>query len=126
MRAARSRHPRGRPVRVLAQPARPRRRRRAADARLHLGRYAERRRRRRASAPPGFAGPPLPQPRPAVFARAATWCGFGEYLTRRLTGRLQASISMASGTGLMDQTTGGWDRELLAACDIGPERLPPI
>ena len=68
----------------------------------------------------------LRQARPAVFARAATWCGFGEYLTRRLTGGLQVSISMASGTGLMDQTTGGWDRELLAACDIGPERLPPI
>jgi len=64
--------------------------------------------------------------RPEVFARATTWCGFAEYLLWRLTGRLQASLSMASGTGLLDQRAGAWDSTMLAACDIGRDRLPPI
>jgi gluconokinase len=64
--------------------------------------------------------------RPEVFARAATWCGFAEYLLLRLTGRSRASLSMASGTGLLDQWAGKWDADMLAACEIGPERLPPI
>jgi len=64
--------------------------------------------------------------RPDVYARAATWCGFGEYLLLRLTGLTRASLSMASGTGLLDQRAGAWDAEMLAACGIGPERLPPL
>jgi gluconokinase len=64
--------------------------------------------------------------RPDVFARAATWCGFAEYLLLRLTGRLRASVSMASGTGLLDQRAGAWDTGMLDACGIGPGRLPPI
>lgn len=64
--------------------------------------------------------------RPDVYARAATWCGFGEYLLLRLTGRIRASLSMASGTGLLHQRAGTWDAEMLAACGIGPERLPPL
>ncbi len=64
--------------------------------------------------------------RPDVFARAATWCGFAEYLLARLTGILQASVSMASGTGLLDQETLAWDAPLLAESAIGPDRLPAI
>ena len=64
--------------------------------------------------------------RPDVFARAATWCGFAEYLLARLTGTLQVSISMASGTGLLDQEALAWDAPLLAECAIGPDRLPAI
>jgi hypothetical protein len=41
----------------------------------------------------------LRESRPDVFARKATWCGFAEYLLLRFTGRLRASVSMASGTG---------------------------
>ena len=68
----------------------------------------------------------LRQARPDVFARAATWCGFAEYLLLRLTGRLRASVSMASGTGLLDQRAGAWDTGMLDACGIGPGRLPPL
>jgi gluconokinase len=68
----------------------------------------------------------LRETRPEVFARAVTWCGFAEYLLLRLTGRLRASVSMASGTGLLDQRTGAWDVAMLDACGIGAERLPPI
>jgi gluconokinase len=63
---------------------------------------------------------------PAIFARAATWCGFGEYLHARLTGRLAASLSMASGTGLLDQVSGGWDPGMLAMAGITVDQLPPI
>ena len=63
---------------------------------------------------------------PEVFARATTWCGFAEYLLWRLTGQLKVSLSMASGTGLLDQRAGAWDPAMLAACDIDGDRLPPI
>ena len=64
--------------------------------------------------------------RPTVFAGARTWCGFPDYLAARLTGRLATSISMASGTGLLDQETLLWDRELLEVCHLRPAALPPI
>jgi gluconokinase len=68
----------------------------------------------------------LREAQPDVFARAATWCGFAEYLLLRLTGRLRVSVGMASGTGLLDQRAGAWDAGMLTACGLGPERLPPI
>ena len=63
---------------------------------------------------------------PEVFGRATTWCGFAEYLLWRLTGQLKVSVSMASGTGLLDQPAGTWDPAMLGACDIDRDRLPPI
>jgi gluconokinase len=58
------------------------------------------------------------QTRPDIFARARTWCGFPEYLYARFTGQLRASLSMASGTGLMDQGEGRWDRTMLDASEV--------
>ena len=63
---------------------------------------------------------------PDVFRRAKTWCGFGEYLAAQLTGSLASSVSMASGTGLLDQRRIRWDESLLDACRIDARRLPPI
>jgi len=68
----------------------------------------------------------LRETQPSLFGRAAMWCGFAEYLLLRLTGRLRASVSMASGTGLLEQSRAVWDDEMLAVCGIDPERLPPI
>src|SRR5712692_105955 len=68
----------------------------------------------------------LRRARPAVVGRAAHWCGFAEYLALRLTGHLSVSVSMASGTGLLDQAAQDWGSELLAHCGIAAERLPPI
>lgn len=68
----------------------------------------------------------LQQARPDLFARARTWCGFGEYLSARLAGSLHTSVSMASGTGLMDQSTGRWDSALLQTCGLDSRQLPPI
>ncbi|HMB33895.1 MAG TPA: gluconokinase [Methylomirabilota bacterium] len=68
----------------------------------------------------------LRETQPSLFGRAAMWCGFAEYLLLRLTGRLRASVSMASGTGLLEQSRAVWDDEMLAVCGIDPEQLPPI
>ena len=68
----------------------------------------------------------LREARPDVFRRAARWCGFAEFLQARLTGAAQSSLSMASGTGLLDQDRGDWDAPLLDAAGIAAEALPPI
>jgi gluconokinase len=64
--------------------------------------------------------------RPELFDRAVMWCGFGEYLQARLTGSMSVSLSMASGTGLLDQVRGGWDAALGDALGIPASALPPI
>ena len=63
---------------------------------------------------------------PDVFGRARTWCGFAEYLAAHLTGTLASSVSMASGTGLLDQRRIRWDEALLDACEVDAAQLPPI
>jgi gluconokinase len=62
---------------------------------------------------------------PETFGRVRTWVSPGEYIQRRLLGDAAASVSMASGTGMMLQATCEWDREL--AAELGVEdKLPPI
>jgi len=68
----------------------------------------------------------LARTRPEVTARAVTWCGFGEHLLAVLTGTLRVSLSMASGTGLLDQARGEWDAGALEAAGIAATALPPI
>ena len=55
--------------------------------------------------------------------RVRAWVSLGEYVQRRLLGDAAASISMASGTGLLDQRTCTWDEELARGIE---DRLPPI
>src|SRR5216683_3056886 len=122
----RGRRRRGGRLRLLAQPARAGRRRPTAHPGHHLGRHPQRGR-----APLHSAFFPaklrwLRRARPEVFRRAATWCGFGEYLQAQLTGTLSASLSMASGTGLLDQTRGRWDETMLEAAGIAASTLPRI
>jgi gluconokinase len=62
----------------------------------------------------------------AAFARVPRWGGLGELWLTRLFGRASTSLSMASGTGLLDRHRGEWDPAVLEAAGIGPERLPPI
>jgi gluconokinase len=68
----------------------------------------------------------LSQTDPERFRRAARWVSLGEYLFLRLFGEPFCSISMASGTGMLDQTQMKWDEELLAALPIAEEQLSPI
>ena len=63
---------------------------------------------------------------PDTFARAARFLSFPDYLLGRLAGETRTSLSMASGTGLLDLATGAWDAELLEATGVAADRLPEI
>jgi gluconokinase len=65
----------------------------------------------------------LRESQPDLAERVHTWISPGEYVQRRLLGDATASISMASGTGMLDQRTCTWDEELTRGVE---ERLPPI
>ena len=62
---------------------------------------------------------------PETFARVRTWVSPGEYVQRRLLGGAAASVSMASGTGMLDLRACTWDHELAAELGV-EETLPPI
>ena len=60
-----------------------------------------------------------------TFDAVRAWVSPGEYVQRRLQGGGSPSVSMASGTGLLDQASCEWDMEL--AAELGVENaLPPI
>lgn len=68
----------------------------------------------------------LHESQPGLFAAVRHWVSFGEYLTLRLFGRTAVSLSMASGTGLLDQHTRQWDAVLLQEARVEPAQLSPI
>ena len=61
-----------------------------------------------------------------AYGRVRSWLSFGEYLYLRLFGRTQVTVSMASGTGLLDVHRSAWDPEILTACGVRPEQLQPL
>ena len=63
---------------------------------------------------------------PGTVSSTSRWLSFGEYVVLRLTETTEASISMASGTGLFNQRLLNWDSELIEALDIPVESLPEI
>jgi gluconokinase len=63
---------------------------------------------------------------PDTWRRTTRWLSFAEYLALKFFGEAAASVSMASGTGLLDQRTCEWDRELLRALDVSVGTLPTI
>jgi gluconokinase len=64
----------------------------------------------------------LAQVEPETFREAAHFVSFSDFLR----GTPETSLSMASGTGLLDLTTNDWDAELLEALGLDAERLPRI
>ena len=68
----------------------------------------------------------LARERPADVRRVARWGSIGEYLELAFFGEAASSLSMASGTGLLDQEALRWDTEALAAAGIEPDHLFPI
>jgi gluconokinase len=68
----------------------------------------------------------LARERPAETRRVARWGSIGELLELELFGAAGTSVSMASGTGLLDQESVDWDRESLAAAGVGDARLFPL
>ena len=68
----------------------------------------------------------LQQERPDLFGRTRQWLSFSDYLLLRFFGDAVTSVSMASGTGLLNQKTCLWNAELLNGLGISPGRLPPV
>jgi gluconokinase len=62
----------------------------------------------------------------AAFRAARTFMSFGEYLGLRISGEARCTVSMASGSGLLDQHAFQWDRTTLEALGLGPEALSPL
>jgi gluconokinase len=64
---------------------------------------------------------------PETFRRARRFVSFAEYLYLQLhRAQPPTSVSLASGTGLMDLQGTCWDAELLETLALAPERLPEI
>ena len=63
---------------------------------------------------------------PDTFARVAQWLSFGEYLYRHFLGRSVCSLSMASGTGMLQTHARAWDTELVDVLDVRPEQFLPL
>jgi gluconokinase len=60
---------------------------------------------------------------PAVFSKVQRWMSFGELLLQRLTEEAQLSVSMASGTGLLDVHHCDWDAEVLDTIGVSRDCL---
>ncbi len=63
---------------------------------------------------------------PDIWSAARWWVGLKEWILLGLTGRLVGELSSASGTGLLDMTSGGWADSALDVCRLDPGRLPPL
>jgi gluconokinase len=61
-----------------------------------------------------------------AYARTKWWMSLGEYLYLRVLGARRAGHGMASATGLYEQRSRGWDRQLLSHLVVGKETLSPI
>ena len=64
--------------------------------------------------------------RPSETRRVARWGSIGELVELELFGAAATSVSMASGTGLLDQTRVEWDGASLAAAGVDDTRLFPL
>jgi gluconokinase len=64
---------------------------------------------------------------PDIFRRTARFVSFCDYLYAGLLGREPAaSLSIASGTGLLDLAAAGWDAELLEVLRVDEAQLPRL
>ena len=68
----------------------------------------------------------LRETQPKTFTSVDRWVSFGEFMLERLTGARGVSVSMASGTGLLDVHKCEWDNSMLDALGLEPERLSAI
>jgi gluconokinase len=57
---------------------------------------------------------------------AKRFAGLPDLVLGRLTGEVVTSVSIASGTGLLDLAAGRYDAEALAIAGVGANALPPI
>jgi len=64
--------------------------------------------------------------RPPVVRRTTRWISLGEYLYQQLFGETRVSVSIASGTGLLDVRQCRWDPQALELAGIDSEKLSPL
>ncbi|MDQ6711334.1 MAG: gluconokinase [Candidatus Dormibacteraeota bacterium] len=64
--------------------------------------------------------------RAAKVRRTSRWISFGEYVYQHLLGESRVSISIASGTGLLDVHRCEWDRSALRLAGISADRLSQL
>jgi gluconokinase len=60
------------------------------------------------------------------FERVSAWVSFGEYLEQHLFGERRCSLSMASGSGLLNVHSLEWDDEALEIAGITARSLSPL
>ena len=63
---------------------------------------------------------------PERFGGATRWMSFGEYAYLKLFGVSRCSLSMASGTGLLDQDRLEWDEGILQVLPLERNQLSPL
>lgn len=68
----------------------------------------------------------IPWLRSVLGSSAYRFAGVADLVLERLTGSPVTSVSMASGTGLLDLTSGRYDAEALDIAGVPPDRLPSI
>lgn len=69
----------------------------------------------------------LAQTEPELYRAARRFVSFGDYLFAQLRGGEPAtSVSVASGTGLLDLNSREWDERLLEVLELDASRLPAI
>ena len=68
----------------------------------------------------------LREERSALFESAKRWMTFAEFLVQRFYGQTAASVSMASGTGLLNLRARAWDAQMAQALGISLDQLPRI
>jgi gluconokinase len=64
--------------------------------------------------------------RSSVVRRTAHWISLAEYLYQQLFGQTRVSISIASGTGLLDVRQCRWDAQALKLAGITSAQLSPL
>jgi gluconokinase len=63
---------------------------------------------------------------PRLFASVERWVSPAEWIQQRWCGNATVSLSMASGTGLLNGRTLQWDPALLHRCKIASRQLNPL
>ncbi|MDE1171638.1 MAG: gluconokinase [Verrucomicrobium sp.] len=68
----------------------------------------------------------LRRAQPSLFKKTARWVSPGEWIMEKWCGRAHVSLSMASGTGLLDGRKLAWDTPLLRRCGLSARKLNPL
>lgn len=68
----------------------------------------------------------LRRTQPELVARVARWMSPSEYFHLQLFGEARCGISMASGTGLLNQHDCRWDDEVLRLLGLSSDQLSPL